>query len=131
MAWASTDLVPIALNLQSKYSVSAAAFLNDIDIKLVPQSSNGTKFDFTAATALLLAALVGSALPTGFQIGLTTVPTMVSHDSTGLALKITAANQGGITSETGTLSIPITLTATDGTTNLLVGSGTMTVSVVP
>lgn len=127
MAWASTDIVPG--NVNASVIVSAAnSILDNLIFKLTPRNSSNALFDFTAAT---VAAIQFVNSVTGVAIASTNgdiTPTIVAHDATGLTLSISASDLIGLATGLGALSAALTVTASDGTTNLLVATGSVRLS---
>lgn len=124
MTWASTDIIPTTANLSSIVS-NANGILDRLIFKLTPRNSSNALFDFTAATA---AAIDFVNTVTGVAISNTNgaiTPTIVAHDATGLTLSIAAADLTGAATGLGSNSASLTVTATDGTTNLLIATGTL------
>jgi hypothetical protein len=131
MAWASTDIVPTSQQIQANYSSGASAFLNPVTFKIAPRSSTNALFDFTAATVATINASNNPGLPAGLQTPTTVTPTLVAHDATGLTLSCSAAQLTTLAAGCGTTNLPLSILVTDGTTQLLASTGTLSTTLVP
>ena len=130
MAWASTDIVPASVFLNAKYSLGGNAFLDTITFKIIPRSSTGAIFDFTAATASLAFAAGNMSIPYALSLVSNSAPTIVAHDATGLTLTLSLNNLAVLCDNQNVLNLALSITATDGTTNLLVATGSLVVQPV-
>ena len=130
MAWASTDIVPAALNLQPSYSATANSVLNDITVKLVPRTSSGAIFDCTAATGCNLDYCNNPTLPATGQLFTNLTPTIVAADATGITIKIAKADLATAQGVIGTLTPKVYLHMTDGTTVLAAAIGSLNTQIV-
>lgn len=131
MVWASTDIVPANLNIQTLLSLDGDMISDDYNTKIAPVSSTGAKFDFTAATSLSMNIQSASNLPAPLATATSITPTISSHDATGLGFKIAAADlTTGITGQAA-LNMAYTLYGSDGTTSLIIAKGNITVTLTP
>jgi hypothetical protein len=124
MAWASTDIQPGFISLSPIYSTAVTSVVNPITVKLTPQNSSNTAFDFTAATATSLKVANINNVPPPSIVQLSVTPTLVAHDATGLTISVSASNLTAMFAQLGSGTASLTLTATDGTTELVVATGT-------
>lgn len=131
MAWTATDIIPAQLNLSALYSQSNPGALNDVHFAITPLTSTNAKFDCTAASSLSVISGGNLALPADMIPTVTVVPTLGTHSTNGLTGTISQAQINELCALAGTLSIPILLTASDGTTPLQIAKGTLNISVVP
>lgn len=130
MAWASTDIVPAQLNLSTNLSISAGTFTS-ITQKISPVSSTGSLFNFTAASGVSADTSSNVNLPAPLVATGANALTLGTHDATGLSFTADDTALQVLLLSMSNLSIPITLVATDGTTPLIVGKGTISVTLIP
>lgn len=127
MAWGSTDIIPGGMpDINSYNSLGAGGVLNDAYCSFSSGTSQGGLFDATAMTGLTLYINANPSLAQGVSQWLKTVtPTVISHTSSGVRFKLTAAQLATIFDGMPTDTISVSAVGTDGTTPLLMGAGRM------
>lgn len=125
MAWASTDITPAQVGYTPIFSANLGAVIDAITAKIAPLNSSNVKFDFTGATALSMRCVNAPNLPPMFQNNNTVAPAMVAHDATGLTFTLSASDLNTLGAAAGSQQVPYTLSATDGTTSIIVARGTL------
>lgn len=133
MVWASDLIVPATLAIALQMSQGADVAV-ELQITAAPKTPSGSLFDCTAASACTLMFSNGANLygPALNQYSIT--PTLVTHTTTGIVITISAAQALAVIGEMapgGVASGPVTLTATDGTTVLVIGQGRYSITVGP
>lgn len=125
----SLDCVPQAVSLSVNVSI-ADGLATQIVQKFVPKTASGAVYDCTSATSVTI-----TLLPQGNQAGFSYTGasvTLSSHDATGAAILITAANVYSILNTlAGPKNLQYAVVLSDGTNTVQIGIGNMNITYNP
>lgn len=135
MAWASKDIIPASVNITANYEYYLGTIENDVFLTIRASKSDGTAFDFSAASGAQF-----TMLPTQnnsnplYDAGSNAThinATILSATSSLLKLQLAAADLLTAFQAMPQQPTLFGITASDGTTQLIVGSGIASLRLVP
>jgi len=123
MALGTGPVIPQSVNIQGNYSLSGSS-APKIQFKIIPTNPDGTPFDLTDATAI--SCVYTNNNQAANIMGTTQVDvTLGTHDGTGAVITFPASALAAAVVAACTFNLRISLTATDGVTSSLIGTGTI------
>jgi hypothetical protein len=123
----TTQPVPATINLSASFSKILDDYL-PITFKLVPKNADGTIYNCTAATDVSVATTNSAGSP--FFQGAETAATLGTHDATGVVVSLTDSQVEALFNSSTPGRYNLAVIITDGTTNILAGSGSASLGVI-
>jgi hypothetical protein len=115
------DSKPLNINV----SVFGTPVADKTQVTFVPKNPDGTVYDTTSATGVTFTVSAQPGSP--FFTSASPAVTLGTHDATGITITITAANVSAMLGLGGN-NLKYTLFASDGTTDVILATGTLTLN---